>query len=181
MNKKIAVFAGSECIDSKKDFYHSLAYETGKALALAGFTVVTGAGPGLMDQALRGAREAGGHTIGFGLALGDRKHSEHAVDFEAFEKLGPRQEKMIAESDGYIALPGGVGTLYEVINIIEYKKIGEIPETKPLVLISDYYQPLSAIFSTMTKEGFVRGNINHLYSIVQNPNEAVSLLQTYYH
>src|SRR4051812_42450332 len=134
MGKNVVIFAGNDCIEKLRAYYYAVAYSTGKLLAESGLTVVTGAGGGLMNEALRGAHEAGGKTIGIGLNIGERKQSDFAKDITLFDKLHPRQDKMIALGDAYVALPGGVGTLFEVLNIIALKRIAEMPAGKPLVL-----------------------------------------------
>lgn len=71
----IAIFAGSKCLKSREKYFYKVAYQTGKLLAEAGFTVITGAGMGLMNETLRGANDAGGKTIGIVLDKKDWEHS----------------------------------------------------------------------------------------------------------
>lgn len=111
MKKKIAVFGGVGC--RNEEYYFPIAHQTGQLLAQAGFVTVTGAGPGMMDEALRGAHDANGQTIGVALAIKERKKSQFAHEEYVFDKLNPRQDKLISLADGYIAVPGGIGTLYE--------------------------------------------------------------------
>ena len=93
MNKTIVVFAGNDCAPEKEHFYFSLAYDLGKNLAQAGFTLANGAGNGLMDQTLKGAFEAGGDTIGIGLDIENRKHSPFAKKLKTFKDLKERQKQ----------------------------------------------------------------------------------------
>lgn len=174
--KHIAIFAGSNCIKEREDYYFDLAYTTGKLLADSGFTVVTGGGPGLMHHALRGAAEAGGETMSVLLNLAGRTHSSYAINHVAFDKLNPRQDKLIQLGDAYIALPGGIGTMYEICNIMALKMIGEIPKDKPMIIIGDYFKPLIHLFQEIVGEGFAAGDMLDCYTMVATPQEAVSLL-----
>lgn len=177
MSKKVSIFAGTHCVKEKESYYFDLAYRTGKLLAERGFTVATGAGPGLMDQALKGAREAGGETIGVGLRIAGRPQSKHITHSTVFDKLSPRQDRLIELGDVYIALPGGVGTLYEILNILALKRIKEVGADKPLILVDGYYGMLENIFQTMITEGFVDSAVHTLYQVVGTPEEAIEMIQ----
>src|SRR4051812_18552771 len=93
-HKTIAVFAASSVSKEKEKYYFDLAYETGKLLAQAGFVVASGAGPGLMDELMHGASEAGGQTIGIGLDLPGRFQSKYTASLSLFAKLSPRQDQL---------------------------------------------------------------------------------------
>lgn len=176
--KKITVFAGNECQKEKEKYYFSLAYQTGKLLANAGFTVVTGGGPGLMNEVSRGAWENGGETIGICLALANRKHSSYLSFQEMYHQLNKRQERLLALGDGYLALPGGIGTMYEIMAVLALKRKKEIPWEKPFMIIdSKYYQEFRDLLSKMEKEGFVDKDLVLLFSFAETPEEAVISLQ----
>ncbi|MCR4328638.1 MAG: LOG family protein [Patescibacteria group bacterium] len=177
MNKKIVVFAGNICLKERESFYFDLAYRTGKALAQNGFVTITGAGPGLMDQALKGAQEAGGDTIGIGLDFEGRKNSIYVNTLTLFDKLGPRQDKLIELGDAYMALPGGVGTLYEIFNILALKRINEMNADKPLILLGEYYDAFKEIFTKMVGDGFAGPSVHTLYAVAPSPEEAVAMLK----
>src|SRR3989344_3567971 len=124
MNKNIVVFAANDDTREKKKYYYGLAYETGKALAEAGFTTVTGGGPGLMNEVARGAYENKGETHGVCLNVKNRIHSSFLTTREMFDLLNPRQDKLLQIADGFISLPGGIGTLYEVVAVLALKRKG---------------------------------------------------------
>ncbi|MDD4989506.1 MAG: LOG family protein [Candidatus Pacebacteria bacterium] len=197
MKKKISVFAGNDCVKGKQNYYFELAYKTGRLLAENGFVTITGAGSGLMEEAMKGAFEAGGETIGVGLDfrhtkimsedvepkasnISDyfegRQQSKYVKDVEVFKLLGPRQEKIIKLADAFIALPGGVGTFFEVFNVLALKRLREIPKDVPLILIGKYFSILKETLDTMIKEGFLESSGSSLYRIVETPEEAVRIL-----
>ncbi|MDD5068523.1 MAG: LOG family protein [Candidatus Pacebacteria bacterium] len=175
--KKISVFAGNDCFKERQKHYFGLAYQTGKLLAENKFITVTGAGTGLMEEVSRGAFEAGGETMGIGLDFGGRVQSKYVKTIEIFKNLGPRQEKLITLADAYIALPGGVGTFFEIYNILGLKRLGEIPKDMPLILISDYFSMIQETLEKMMEEGFLEKSASSLYTIVNTPEEAMEILK----
>ncbi len=177
MNKKVAVFAGNGCKKEKEEQYFALAHELGTLLAKNNFVTVTGAGAGLMDETMRGTSEAGGETIGVALNFVGRKSSQYAASTVVFDTLGPRQDKLITLADAYIALPGGVGTLYEVFNILALKRLKEIPRERPLILIGGYYDMVTEMIRNMAAEGFVEEKVFEYFTIAANAQEAIEMLK----
>ncbi len=176
MNKKIVVFAGNECKKEKEKYYFPLAYQTGKLLAGAGFVIVSGGGPGLMDQVSRGAFEAKGETIGICIDLPGRIQSKFLTSQMIFDKLIPRQEKLISLGDGFLALPGGIGTLFEIAEILALKRKKDIPPDCPMILIDGYYNKLEPFFEKMQQEGFTNYDFPSLYALVNSPEGAIEAL-----
>lgn len=84
---------------------------------------------------------------------------------------------MVTMADGYIALPGGIGTLYEISEILALKRAFEIEHHKPLILIDKYYENLRKLFIEMVKDGFTHESLHSLFDIAQTPQKAVSLLR----
>ncbi|MBI2617267.1 LOG family protein [Candidatus Gottesmanbacteria bacterium] len=176
MGKKIVIFAGNECIKEREEYYFSLSYRTGKLLAEHGFTVVSGGGPGLMNEVSRGAYEAGGHTIGICLEIAGRVNSNFLKEKELFHSLRERQLRLTSFADGFLALPGGIGTLYEITEILALKRKYEIEETKPLIILDGYYEEFYHLLEKMEREGFTPLYLNKMYTRVQTPEEAVEKL-----
>ncbi len=177
MKKKIVVFAGNECLAEREEYYYSLAYETGKLLANNNFITVTGGGPGLMNEVMRGAYENGGETYAVRLNLTGKKHSEYVTKFSSFDDLNKRQEELLKIADGIISLPGGVGTLYEIFAVLALKRKGELDKNKPLILVDGYFDEFDTLMNKMYKEGFAEGKIKGFYTRVASPEEAVKLLK----
>ena len=177
MNKTIAIFAGNSCTLDEQEAYFKLAYEMGKLLAREGFVTLTGGGSGLMDEASRGAFEAKGKTMAIGLNLKERKKSDYVSEITIFDQLGVRQDKLITAGDAYIALPGGIGTLYEIFNIIALKRLDEIPKERPLILLGDYFLLLKPVFDAMISNGLTEKSVYSLFNFAQVPSEAIELLK----
>lgn len=175
--KNIVVFAGNKCSREKEQYYFNLAYKTGKLLAEAGYVTVNGGGEGLMTETLKGAFENGGETIGIRLIREGRQQCEFAKQIEDFDKLGPRQDRLISLGDAFIALPGGLGTLHEVIQILSLKRSDELRLDIPMILISDYFKDLKELLDAMIKEGFVDVSLKEIFTLVRTPEEAVEILK----
>lgn len=175
--KKIVVFAGNECVKEREKYYHCLAYKTGKLLAENNFVTVTGGGPGLMNEVMRGAYENGGTTIGIRLSIPGRKHSRFVTEFILFADLNKRQAELLAMADGFISLPGGVGTLYEIFAVLALKRKGELDKNKPMILVDGYYEGFEPLMDTMFKEGFAEKDVRSFYERVSWPEEAVKRLK----
>lgn len=127
--------------------YYRLAREVGGRLAHAGFTVMTGGGPGIMEAANRGAREAGGGSVGCNIELPrEQKPNPYLDKWVTFRHFSVRKMMLVKYSYAFIALPGGFGTLdefFETATLIQTEKIRDFP----LVLMGrDYWQPLTDFF-----------------------------------
>jgi len=124
--------------------YYQLAREVGHGLAQLGFTVVTGGGPGIMEAANRGAREAGGHSIGCNIELpAEQKPNAYLDRWIIFRHFFVRKVMLVKYSYAFVALPGGFGTIdeiFETATLIQTRKIRDFP----LVLVGrDFWRPLT--------------------------------------
>jgi uncharacterized protein (TIGR00730 family) len=123
--------------------YYQLAREVGSCLARAGFTVMTGGGPGIMEAANRGAKETGGYSVGCNIELAREQQPNSYLDrWITFRHFSVRKMMLVKYSYAFIALPGGFGTLdeiFETATLIQTHKVRDFP----LVLMGrDYWQPL---------------------------------------
>jgi uncharacterized protein (TIGR00730 family) len=123
--------------------YYELAREVGRALARAGFTVMTGGGPGIMEAANRGAREVRGPSVGCNIELPREQQPNPYVDrFITFRHFYVRKVMLVKYSYAFVALPGGFGTLDEIFECATLIQTGKIRDF-PLVLMGrDYWRPL---------------------------------------
>ena len=152
----------------------------GRGLAEAGFAVITGGGPGIMEAANRGAVEAGGLSVGLGIELpfeqGMNDYVELGVNFRYFFA---RKTCFVKYSQGFVVLPGGFGTfdeLFESLTLVQTHKVTEFP----IVLVDSGYW--RGLVDWLGSSVVGRGNINpvdlELLRIVDDPAEAVELVVT---
>ena len=125
--------------------YYRIAREIGMRLAQAGFAVMTGGGPGVMEAANRGARDVGGRSIGCNIRLPQEQRPNPYLDrWITFRYFFVRKVMLVKYSYAFVALPGGLGTLdevFETATLIQTRKINDFP----LVLVgTDYWGPLLA-------------------------------------
>jgi uncharacterized protein (TIGR00730 family) len=123
--------------------YYALAREVGARLARAGFTVMTGGGPGIMEAANRGAKEAGGRSIGCNIELPvEQKPNPYLDKWITFKHFYVRKVMLVKYSYAFIALPGGFGTLDEIFETAVLIQTGKIREFPLVIMGKEFYQPL---------------------------------------
>jgi uncharacterized protein (TIGR00730 family) len=135
--------------------YYCLARELGSELARRSYAVITGGGPGIMEAANRGAREAGGSSIGCNIILPKEQkpnpYLDRTVDFDYFFV---RKVMLVKYSLGFVLMPGGYGTLDEIFETVTLVQTGKIRHFPIVAMGCDYWQGmLDFISQTMFREG----------------------------
>ena len=155
--------------------YYALGREVGARLARAGFTVITGGGPGIMEAANRGAREAGGHSVGCNIELPQEQKPNPYLDrFITFRHFYVRKLMLVKYSYAFVALPGGFGTLDEIFETATLIQTGKIEEF-PLVLMGrEFWRPLLEFFERrlIPEETIAPGDAERIM-LTDSPIEAV--------
>jgi uncharacterized protein (TIGR00730 family) len=154
--------------------YYELAREVGRELARAGFVTITGGGPGIMEAANRGAREAGGPSVGLNILLPHEQGANPYVDASVeFRYFFVRKVMLVKYSCAYIVMPGGLGTLdemFEAATLIQCGKIGPFP----LVLVgSRFWEGLRRYGRFMVKQGVFGADELGFGHVTDSPREAV--------
>jgi uncharacterized protein (TIGR00730 family) len=122
---------------------YELAYQVGRVLAEAGFTVANGGYGGTMLAAAKGAAEAGGKVIGVTCTAFGRGPANSYVTREIVTKsLDERLDTLIKLGDGYVVMAGGTGTLLELAMVWELKNKGFLEGQKPIILAGKFWKPL---------------------------------------
>jgi uncharacterized protein (TIGR00730 family) len=158
--------------------YYAMARRAGRALARRGFTVMTGGGPGLMEAANRGARDAGGRSVGCNIRLPHEQEPNDFLDhWITFRYFFVRKVMLIKYSYAFIAMPGGFGTLDEIFELavlIQTEKIKRFP----IVLIGrDFWEPLIEFLRERPlAEGTVGGADLQLIQVTDEIEETVERL-----
>ena len=129
-----------------------------------------------MNQVLKGAYEKKGKTIGVRLYQEGKVQSPFVTKSFFYRQLKPRQAKLISLADGFLALPGGIGTFYEIFEVLSLKRKGEIKMNTPLILIGEYYEEFLKLISLMEKEGLVQKSIHNLFNYCTDLKEMKKIL-----
>ena len=175
----VAVFCGRN-YGTRKNYFQTMALETGKLLAEAGFAVATGGGAGMMNDVNKGAHEAGGNVTAIQIEF-EEDQSPYFSRKEMFTDLRLRQQRLLqVATAGLIVLPGGLGTLYEAIEVLTFKaKYNYHPV--PLIFVdTEFYAPVETFLNTAQKEGFILNEIADLSTTVAHPADAISVLTEFH-
>lgn len=167
--------ASSPRIDTR---YADDARRVGALLARRGVTLVCGGGrTGLMAAAIEGASEAGGETVGVLPTFMIERGWQHPGLSEIVDtpSMHARKELMAARSCAVIALPGGVGTLEELLEIITWRQLGLYQGNVVILNTLGYFDPLLEMLRRSISEHFMNPDHASLWSVAADPAEAVSL------
>jgi uncharacterized protein (TIGR00730 family) len=173
----VTVFGSARFTDDHP--YYQLARDLGRSLAEEGFVVMTGGGPGIMEAANRGAKEAGGYTIGCNIVLPREQKPNHYLDkFVEFDHFFVRKVMLVKYSCAFVVMPGGFGTLdeaFEALTLIQCNKIERFPV---IAMGSSFWSH----FREFTSRSLVQGKtINpedlNLLKLTDSVEEAVQLIR----
>ena len=173
----VTVF-GSARFDAEHPFY-ALSREIGGRLARVGATVMTGGGPGLMEAANRGAKEAGGYSIGCNIQLPEEQQPNPYLDrWVTFRYFFVRKVLLVKYSYAFVILPGGFGTLdelFEAATLIQTRKI----EAFPLILVgTEYWRPLlEFVRGTLVRAGTIAPEDQNLLTPTDSPEVVEGLVR----
>ncbi|MFP8883674.1 MULTISPECIES: TIGR00730 family Rossman fold protein [Streptomyces] len=150
----------------------------GRALVEAGFAVITGGGPGAMEAANKGAREAGGTSVGLGIELPFEQGMNRYVDIGVnFRYFFVRKTMFVKYASGFVVLPGGMGTmdeLFEAITLVQTRKVTRFP----IVLFgTDYWRGLvDWLRATVVPSGKIGAHDMELFHLTDDVDEAIALV-----
>jgi len=169
----VTVFGSARYVEPHP--YYRLACDVGGAVARLGFTVMTGGGPGLMEAANRGAREAGGRSVGCNIELPREQQPNPYLDRSVTCRyFFVRKVLLFKYSYAFVALPGGLGTLDELSEALTLIQTGKIRDF-PVVLIGcAYWQPFRDMLQAMAAAGTVGTGDVQLLLITDDVDEAMA-------
>ncbi len=179
-HNNVCIFASSsELLEPK---YFTLAEELGRAVACSGAGMVFGGGQrGLMGAMARGVKQENGRIIG---VIPERLNKPgiaytECTEFYETQTMHERKQRMEDLADAFIALPGGFGTLEEVLEVITLRQLGY--HDKPIVIINldGFFDPILEQFERLYAENFADVAYRAMYAVANGAQEAVALLQSY--
>jgi uncharacterized protein (TIGR00730 family) len=176
----VSIF-GSARVRGDTPTYES-ARATGRAFAEAGFAVVTGGGPGVMEAANRGCKEAGGLSVGFNIELPHEQGLNRWLDLSlTFHHFYARKVMFVKAAEGFVNFPGGFGTqdeLWEALTLIQTGKIGVFPV---VLFDTDYWgELLDWMREEMLEDNLISPEDVDLLHLTDEPSEAVELVVSRY-
>lgn len=159
--------------------YYALTRELGAQIAKAKFTVMTGGGPGLMEAANRGAKDAHGISIGCNIILPQEQQPNPYLDrWVDFRYFFVRKVMLVKYSYGFVATPGGFGTLDELFEVTTLIQTGKIKNFPVVLLGVDYWTPLlDFLRGTLLKDAAISQNDLDQLLLTDSPASAVAFIQ----
>lgn len=167
------------------DKYYLLAEKIAEKIAQAGYGVITGGGPGIMEAGNKGAHQGGGPSIGLNIVLPFEQHYNPYIDRDKnlnFDYFFVRKVMFVKYSQGFVVMPGGFGTLdelFEAITLIQTKKIGKFP----IILVGrDFWSGLMDWIKTVIVEKYFTANPEdlNLIKLVDTEDEVVEVINNFY-
>ncbi|MEU1952890.1 TIGR00730 family Rossman fold protein [Nocardia rhamnosiphila] len=175
--RAVSVFGSARTEPGNPEY--QAARELGAALATAGFAVITGGGPGVMEAANRGASEAGGYSIGLGIELPFEQSLNDWVDLGInFRYFFVRKTMFVKYSQAFVCMPGGYGTLdelFEALTLVQTRKITRFP----IILFgSRYWAPLvDWIRGSLAADGRISPGDIDLLHVTDSVEDVVRIIQ----
>jgi uncharacterized protein (TIGR00730 family) len=175
---RLCVYCGSG--PGKNPAYLASADTLGRAMAKAGIGLVYGGGGmGLMGQVAKGVLAGGGHVTGIipEFLVQRERMLEGVNELIVTRSMHERKTAMFEQSTGFVALPGGMGTLEELAEISTWAQLGQ--HAKPIIVanIDGYWDPLLALLAHMRSENFIREGMEVLLDVAKTVEEVVPLYE----
>ena len=177
--QNICVFCGSAM--GRDPIFEKAAADLGEAMARAGIGLVYGGGSlGLMGTVARAVAGHGGHVTGIipGFLHKREMMFEGANELIITNDMHERKRLMFEKADAFVALPGGVGTLEELVEQMTWLQLGQ--HQKPILIadIGHFWKPLLVLLAHMRDAGFIRQEFEIHYLVAERVNEIIPMLQS---
>ena len=176
VDKGVTIFGSARI--SPDDPHYAAAQQVARLLAEAGFAIITGAGPGIMEAANKGAREGGGRSIGCNIELPFEQGANPYVDtLIQFRYFFVRKTMFIKYSNAFIIFPGGFGTLDEAFEALTLIQTGKV-KGFPVILFGQAYWAglVDWLTRTVAEERKINPSDLHLFQVTDDPAEAAALV-----
>lgn len=159
--------------------YYKMAYETAYEVGKAGYAVMTGGGPGIMEAANKGAKDSGALSIGCNIELPVEQAPNAFTDINiGFHHFFVRKVMLLKYSHAFVLLPGGFGTMDEIFEVATLIQTGKICNFPVVVMGSDYWKEIGPFMrKTMIAQGTISENDLDFVKITNDPLEALRIIQ----
>jgi len=173
----VTVFGSARFTEDHR--YYAVARELGSALARLGFTVMTGGGPGIMEAANRGAKDAGGRSVGCNIRLPvEQKPNRYLDRWVTFDHFFVRKVLLFKYSYAFVIMPGGLGTtdeLFEALTLIQTGKISNFPI---IVHGKEYWRDVAELMRKMVENGTAGKSDMDLLYFTDSIEETMDIIRT---
>lgn len=162
--------------------WYELTADTAKALSEAGYSVVSGGGPGIMEAANKGAIQGPSLSVGLNIVLPNEEIANDYQDISLrFRHFFTRKVMFVKYASAYVVMPGGFGTLDELAEILALIQTGKTRKIPVILMVASFWKDLLAWFqSTLVKEGMIHEEDLSLYKVVETPSEVLAALEEFY-
>jgi len=158
--------------------YYELTRDAAAAFARLGFTIITGGGPGLMEAANRGAKDAGGYSVGCNIQLPvEQKPNPYLDKWVYMSHFFLRKVLLVKYSFAFVVMPGGYGTLdeyFEALTLIQTHKIKDFPI---IIFGKEYHKELIEHIAVMKRDGTIGAGDEKYYLVTDDISEATELIR----
>ncbi|XP_056165231.1 cytokinin riboside 5'-monophosphate phosphoribohydrolase LOG1 [Syzygium oleosum] len=179
--KRVCVFCGSS--QGKKSSYKDAAIELGKELVSRNIDLVYGGGSiGLMGLVSQAVYSGGRHVVGVipKTLMPPEITGETVGEVKAVADMHERKAEMARRSDAFIALPGGYGTMEELLEVITWAQLGIHDKPVGMLNVDGYYNPLLQFIDKAVEEGFIRPNARHIIVSAPSARDLIKRMEEYY-
>jgi uncharacterized protein (TIGR00730 family) len=180
VGKAVSIFGSART--KPGDLHYKLGEEVAYHMARAGYAVITGSGPGLMEAANKGTKRAGGNSIGLNIHIPcEQKPNKYVDTLLDFRYFFVRKVMFVKYAKAFVILPGGYGTLdefFEAINLIQTERIPKFP----VVLFDSKYWDgiLEWLRKTVLKHGYISKSDLDIFTVVDDPKEVAVAIKRFY-
>ncbi|MGB9677498.1 MAG: TIGR00730 family Rossman fold protein [Candidatus Ratteibacteria bacterium] len=180
VNKAVTIWGSARIKES--DILYKKAVKTAKLLSEKGYAIITGGGPGIMEAGNKGAILGGGESIGLNIELPtEQKPNPYIKTLISFKHFFTRKVMFVKYTKGFIIFPGGFGTMdefTEAITLIQTKRIKKFPV---ILMDSNFWSGfINWLIDAPLKRGYINKSDIKIFKIVDEPEEAVLLIEKFY-
>ena len=178
LKKEITILGSARLPKTNK--YYKIAEELGNKLGKAGFTVLTGGGPGIMEAANKGASDAGAESVGLNIQLPhEQRVNPYVTKSIGFYYFFSRKVMLTSPANGFVFFPGGFGTFDEFFEVVDNIELNHMPNVPIILVGKDFWQPVFDFLRSKSCDeinSFVKEDINN-WHIVETAEEAFNFLE----
>lgn len=177
-HKTVTIFGSARTLE--EDPYYKAARSLGSKLAKHDYAVITGGGHGIMEAANRGAKEGGGDSIGFNIALPhEQTLNKYTTDSVSFSHFSPRKIAMTLYADAYVYFPGGYGTMDEMMEVLTLIQTGKTVKAPVILYGEKFWGPFDGWVKKLMleEEHDISAGDEQLYTITDDVDEIVKLIR----